>query len=580
MRGFWGHGFVTSVLPTLTLLLTISGCTGNLQGDGSDADTGKAPPPPGDVKLDDLDEVNPESLPDGVPPGSRVLRLGYAEYDRTLSDLLHLDVNVSSLFPAEPPGLGAYEDASQRAVNERLLVEYSRAAEELAERLVTTPDAFAASVGCAEATNECRDSFIDRFGLRAYRRPLTDAERLRLVTLFDQGAELVASGDALRDGVQLVVEAVLQSPKFLYRIEEGRGAANAEPGAVGVRLTDYEVASRLSYLLWGTLPDDELLAAAAAGELSTPEGIELHARRLAEDPRISVRVLDFHERWMQLNDLRSVEKDNAVFPGFTPELVDAMRAETRRFVEAVTLEENGAVLDLLTAPFSYVDADLAALYGLSGSFGAELQRVDLPAESGRMGLLTQPAFLTGHSSSSTRTSPILRGVFILDRLACQHVPPPPPGAEMEEPDEPAPDDLRTTRDFFAWKTSMPECASCHRIINPVGFGFEQFDGIGQFRTSDNDAPVDSSGSLQIGDHTIDFDGARDLILGLSELGQVRACYATHWLTYFYGRSETEADLRTLASGTQNLASAGYGVRDLLVDMTRGAAFSHLPPLSE
>jgi hypothetical protein len=532
--------------------------------------------PPSSIGLDDLDVVDPESLPDGVPAGSRVLRLSYDEYDRTLSDLLHLEVHVSELFPAEPPGLGVYEAADRRSVNERLLTEFGRAAQELAERLVNDAEAFSATVGCADASAACRDGFIDRFGIRAYRRPLSDAEHARFVTLYEEAAELLASGDALRDGVQLVVEAILQSPKFLYRVEAGSGVEDDH----GVRLSDHEIASRLSYLLWGTMPDAELLSAADAGELSTPEGRELQVRRLVDDARVATRVLDFHERWIQLGDLRSVQKDAEVFPEITPELLGSMEAETRRFIESVTLEENGAIVELLTAPYSYVDAGLATLYGLSGSFGNELERADWPADSARVGLLTQASFLNGHSSSSTGTSPILRGVFVLDRLACQHVPPPPPGAEMKEPDAPAPEGMKTTRDFFAWKTSMPECATCHSIINPVGFGFEQFDGIGRFRSSENDAPVDSSGTVRIGAHELDFESARELVTALAELGQVRACYAKNWLAYFYGREETEGDLRILARTTQNLRGGGYGVRDLLAEVTAGAAFTHLPKISE
>jgi hypothetical protein len=257
-----------------------------------------------------------------------------------------------------------------------------------------------------------------------------------------------------------------------------------------------------------------------------------------------------------------------------------MKAETRRFVEAVTLEESGAIRALLTAPIAFVDDKLAPLYGLSGSFGSDLSRVELPANGERKGLLTQAAFLTGHSSASTRTSPILRGVFVLQRLACQDIPPPPPGAEMMAPEEPPAMELLTTRQYFEWKTSMSACSTCHKRINPTGFAFESFDAIGALRTSENGAPIDTTGAVSIGSDELTFQTTGEFVDALAGLAQTRACYARHWVRYAYGRDETEGDSRTLASLTQELAKGDFGVRDLLLGITRGAAFTHLPPITE
>jgi hypothetical protein len=563
------------------LALLSAGCEGILGNDNPDEE-GERPgnsEKPGDdenpVKIDDLDVVDPETLPDGVAPASRFVRLGYSEYDRTVADLLHLEGNWSAVFPAEPPTLGSYDGIANRAVIERLFNEFRAVAIETAEEVVTTPDVYAKVVGCSDSTPACRDSFIEGFGTRAYRRPLTDSERARWVTLFDSAGDLVASGDAFRDGVQMVIESALQSPNFLYRIEQGTGV----PDETGVPLTGYEIASRLSYLFVGTMPDDELLEAAQSGALETRDGIASQARRLAESPAASARVRDFHARWIQLGELDTVGKSTEAFPKFSQELLDSMREETLSFVESVTLEENGAVVELLTAPHTMVNAQLADLYQLPGSFGETFQRADLPTESGRLGLLTQGAFLTGHSSNSTSTSPILRGVFLLKRLACQEIPAPPPGAELQEPDGPRPD-IRTTRELFTWKTSQNGCSQCHSVINPVGFAFEQFDGIGQFRTTENGVAVDSTGVLELGPDTIEFNTAAELIRGLADLGRVRGCYAQNWLTYFYGRQEAATDGRVMARMTQGMKAGDYGVRDILVTITEGAAFTHLPPISE
>jgi hypothetical protein len=517
-------------------------------------------------------DVDPSTAADGVPVASRVLRLSYSDYDRTLSALLHQPVSLSGNFPAEQPNLGPYEDLGARRVNESLHNEFVRAAETLAAQLVSNSTAFAQVVGCTTADAQCRDSFIDSFGQRAFRKPLSETDKTRYRALFDRGPELIQSGDALKDGVQLVVEAMLQSPKFLYRVEVGEGTSDGQ----GVPLTDYEVATRLSYLFWGTLPDAELFQAAASGQLSNAAGIAAQAKRLVASPTVVQRVRDFHERWLQVEDLRTVSKDATQFPQFTPALVAAMAEETHRFVEEVTLTQNGAVRALLTAPIGFVNADLARVYGLSGTFGPELRRVEFDGNTERLGLLTQGTFLSSHSSASNRTSPILRGVFVLRRLACQEILPPPPGAEMQEPAQPPAQPLRTTREYFTWKTSMAQCAGCHTRINPVGFGFEKFDSIGQFRTAEGDAAVDATGTLALPDSKLTFEGARQLITELAGLPSVRACYAKNWLQYAYSRSETPLDLRTLALAARELARDDYGVRDLMVALTQSAAFSHLP----
>ncbi len=553
------------------------GCTAELDGEmqpSENGGSGSAPNTDTPVDLDDLTAVDPETLPDGVPSASRVLRLSYDDYDRTVSDLLGIPVDASDLFPAEAPNLGPYEAPGERLVTERFLAELALSAEELASQLTADATAYQNLVECSPSDPGCRDAFLANFGLRAYRRPLTAEETSRLQALFDSGAELIASGDGFRDGVQLVVEAVLQSAKFLYRVEAGADASDE----AGELLTGYEIASRLSYLFWGTMPDAELLAAAESGELSTEEGIVAQAERLAESSRLSDRVLDFHRRWIQLEGLAAAEKDPQLYPEFGPELLASMRAEVERFVEETTVANDGAILELLTSNVTYVDDRLAELYGLPGTFSSELVPASLPADSGRLGLLTQAAFLTGHSSASTRTSPILRGVFLMDRILCEDIPPPPPGAAMEEPSEMPSFEIQTTRQYFEWKTSMPACASCHTRINPAGFAFEAFDGIGRPRPTENGAAVDPTGTLVVGENTLTIASADDLISQLATLPRVRSCYAKNWLEFAYGRETTASDQRTLGRAARDLETPGGGIRTLLVELTRGAAFNHLPPI--
>lgn len=542
-------------------------------GTATGGSSGVAPQP---VDIDDVLGVDPQQLPDGVPSNGRVLRLSYDEYDRVLTALLHLPVTESRNFPAEEASLGPYVGYDALRMNERLLAELERSATALAARVVGTPEAYSAVVGCQPAANGCRDQFIDDFGLRALRRPLSDSERARYRALFDRGAELVASGDAFRDGVQLTLEALLQSPKLLYRVEVGSGSSDAH----GVRLTGFELATRLAFMLTGSTPDAELLAAARAGVLDAPAGVAEQARRLVADPAFGERVLSFHARWMQLEELASLAKDPIAFPSFSPALVSSMRQEAERFIRTVTLEGNGAVSELLASRFGFADQNLAPLYGLSGNFGSELVRVEHAPESGRIGLFTQAAFLAGHSSSSSGTSPILRGVFLLRRLACSNIPDPPAGAQNQDPPGEPGSELRTTRDYFAWKTSMAACAGCHALINPTGFAFEHFDGLGQWRSEERGAPIDAAGTLRLGSKQLSFSSASELLEQLAQEPQVQACYAKNWLQFSYGRREDQADLRALGLATQALQGGAFSLRDLAVALTERPAFNHLPPKAE
>lgn len=580
-------------LPSLASCLVAFawGCQGNISGSlndggpngnssagsaptGSAGTAGTGSSTPGDVGA--IVGVDPQQLPDGVPANTRVSRLSYEEYDRAMSDLLHLPVTESTNFPAEQASLGPYVGYEALRVDDRLYTELQRSATSLAARVVGANDAYTAVVGCVPTSAGCRDQFIDGFGTRAFRRPLTSSEQTRYRALFDRGAELVASGDAFRDGVQLVIEAMLQSPKLLYRAEVGDGTMDAQ----GVKLSGYELAARLSFMLAGTSPDDQLLAAAKAGTLATADGITTQARRLVGAAGFEQRALSFHERWMQLDELASLAKDTTTFPNFSPDLVNSMRGEADRFLKAVTLEGSGTISALLTSRFGFVDQRLAPLYGLSGNFGADLSRVDYAADSRRLGLFTQAAFLSGHSSSSSGTSPILRGVFMLRRIACVNIPDPPPGAAMQKPATDPATPIKTTREYFAWKTSMDACKGCHTRINPTGFAFEHFDGLGQWRDTDHDEPVDSSGTLDLGTKQLTFRDAGELLQALSAEPQVQACYAKNWLQFAYGRVDAQADQRALALAAQKLVAGTFSIRDLAVALTERPAFNHLPPKAE
>lgn len=531
---------------------------------------GTRDPSPATPATTTSDGAGPEPITgDAVPETSRLLRLSHQQFDRVLSDLLGMQVAVSRDFPEEVPTLDGYFEEAALTVNDRLKTELTGTAERLSASLIATATAYRTVVGCDTVDTACRDAFVSRFIERAYRRPPTAAERAAYVSLFDRGPELFGSGDDFRDGVQLVVEAALQSPHFLYRVEVGSG----ETDNFGTRLTPHELASRLSFLFWGTMPDDALFAAANDGSLATAAGFEAQLQRVAADERVAERSIDFHERWLQLASLAGSSKDAALYPFYDANLVASMREEARLFINAVTIEESGGIIELLTAPYGFVDVNLNAIYGFDGAFDAAFTRVDYPTPTPRGGLLTQAAFLTGHSSSATTTSPILRGTFVLRRLACLDIPEPPANAVSQMPPPPAQPPV-TTRDLFTWKTSMTECSGCHTLINPVGFAFEEFDAVGRHRTEENGAPVDASGQLSA-PQALNFNGAKDLSAQLATLPETAACYASNWLEYAYARPATDADRATLADLQHSLSAPGFGAKQMLLRLARSAAFTHI-----
>jgi len=516
---------------------------------------------------------DPGTLENGVPYGTRLQRLTHAEYERTVTDLLGVGEGSSGEFLDDPSFSGFDNNADGLRVAGRLGRDYRRAAEALAREVVGSEELLARALPCDDPSVECATEFVTSFGLRAFRRPLREAEIARYVALFAEGPELVQSGAALADGALLVIETMLQSPNFLYRGE----LSTEEDGEGFIPLNDYEIASRLSYMLTASMPDAELFRAAAAGELTTSEGIRAQAERLAASAAIRPRVLDFHEQWLDLKAYRELSKDAELFPDFSPDLADDYIGEARRFVEHVTLDEGRGLVSLLSAPYGFVNQRTAPFYGLDvNEFGDEFSLVEF-ADKERAGILTGLGFLSAHAYT-TDTSPIHRGVFVLRRILCEAIPDPPGGIDLTLPE--TTDEIVTTRDQVEVHTAAPVCATCHSLINPIGFAFEGFDAVGAARDSDNGAPLDTAGSVELSTGTLEFSGALDLILQLSESESVRGCYAKQWLRYAYARAEAVSDAQTLAALAEHLADDAYSVRELLVELTRPRAFTHRAPTEQ
>jgi hypothetical protein len=503
-------------------------------------------------------------------------RLTRTEYARTVQDLLGPGAVDVSALPPDEQALGFDNNADVMSTSDLLVEQYDQLAEQagdwvashLATLATATSGTFAASAACASAPSAdaaCADILIAAFGRRAWRHPLSAEEAGDLAAVFAGGN---ADG-GFGEGMARVVAVALQSPQFLYRVEVGGAPASDLPGAVA--LTSSELASRLSYLLLGSLPDDGLLEAAEADRLSSADGLAAEARRLLGDARAHAVVTRFHGEWLGLDGLDTIDKDPVIYPAFDDGLRAGFRAESERFVDEVVWNGPGTLTALLGSNVTFVDAGLAAFYGVPAPAvtGTGLGRVVLDGRQ-RAGFLTEGAILAVHAKPN-QSSPVHRGRFVREQLFCTTPPPPPANVAIRPPSL---DPRKTTRERFAEHTADPFCATCHTQLDPIGFGFEHYDGIGHWRDSESGLPVDGSGLLTGTDVDGPFDGAPALAAQLAASAEVRRCYATEWFRFAYGRGETTADACTLAELAGAFDAAGGDVRSLMVALTQTDAFRY------
>ncbi|MEM9458205.1 MAG: DUF1588 domain-containing protein [Myxococcota bacterium] len=496
-------------------------------------------------------------------------RLTRAQYDNAIRDLLGFDDAPADAFTPDEK-IGPFTSNSVSPVGTLQLEQYMRAAEELATRAVQ--EDLDGRLGCAvpdagqgwPESSTCLDDFIRDFGSRVYRRPLDQDERERYRLMYQGAAQTT---DDPRDGLRVVIQGMLQSPFFLYHVEQGQPA---EADGEIVALTDYEVASRLSFLLWNTIPDDELRSSAEAGALGTADAVEQQVVRMLEDPRAREGIAGFHEQWLEIEDLASTGKHPDVFPQYDEALAAAMLEETVEFAYRTLTEGDGRLEMLLRGSHTYTeDPALLALYG------AELPADHTPGEpialdpSQRGGLLTHASVLASHAHTD-QTSPVHRGVFVRQNLLCHILPSPPPDVDDTPPD---PDPNATTRERFAEHTEDPTCAACHDLIDPIGFAFEHYDGIGAYRTQENGTEIDASGEL-VATEDIDgpFVGVHELSERLLGSAQVQQCVSRQWFRFAFGRVESDADQCSLETVDEAFVASGYHVPTLIGALVRSDAF--------
>jgi hypothetical protein len=407
----------------------------------------------------------------------------------------------------------------------------------------------------------CARQIISRLGADAYRRPLTATELERLIPFYEQGA---AKG-GFEQGVRSALETILASPHFIFRLE--KAPTDARSGGT-YRVADIDLASRLSFFLWGLPPDKELIAAAQRRELSTAAGLEKQARRMLADPRSEALASRFAAQWLRLQDVEKVRPDPNFYPNFDENLAEAMRTETKMFFESLVREDR-SLLDLLTADYTFVNERLARHYGLQGVVGREFRRVSYP-DSTRRGILGQGSMLV-QTSLANRTSPVLRGKWVMEVLMGTPPPPPPPNVpDLEAAGEAKEGRLLTTRERMEIHRANATCNSCHRFMDPIGLALDNFDVTARWRVRENGMPLDTTGDF--------YDGTKvtslaELVTALLKRPQpLMRNFAENLMAYGLGRRVEYYDQPAIRAIAKQAEASNYKISSFILGVVKSDAF--------
>ncbi|MEP6537324.1 MAG: DUF1592 domain-containing protein [Bryobacteraceae bacterium] len=507
-------------------------------------------------------EMEDSGTGEGEPQDPALRRLTHSQYNHTVRDLLGDQTNPANQFPPEDFVNGFRNQSRGQSLSPLLIEAYSAAAERLARSAFRGGDMHGL-IPC-KASAPCRTRFVREFGLKAFRRPLDPGEQKRYEALMAQESDFLK-------GAQLVVEAMLQSPNFLFRLD-----ATPDP-----KLKPWGTANRLSYALWDTMPDAELLAAAARGDLSTRDGVEKQTRRMLASPHAHEAINDFISQWLRFDRLLTASKDRRKFPLYTRETAIAMTEETRTFASDLIWNDRN-FMTLFTADYGFVSPELASIYGVPAP-AKEFDRVSFPASSERAGILGQGLFLA-LTAKPDDSSPTARGLFVREQFLCQHVPDPPAGVNTNLPPvtEAKP---QTNRDRMSEHAMNPSCVTCHRLIDPIGFGLEKFDAVGarreklelQFRVRGEkpgkDAPpkvvdleINSVGNVA-GIPNSQFSSPAQLGTILAKSPQCQECVVKQYFRYTSGRMEGPADRPVILKALEDFRNSQFRFRELVVSLT-------------
>lgn len=498
-------------------------------------------------------------------------RLTMTEFKNTLRDLIGIDGNFGDLALADDKGTTTGFTVGAEFVQAADASKFYNAVEKLT---ATLPEKLAGILpkSCNLADNgqqdACVGEFIDNFGLRAYRRPVTTEEKADLVALYGsmRGAE---GGATFAEAMANMVRAMIQSPQFLYRWELGELAT--KDGSL-VKYNNYEIASRLSYFLWTSMPDDKLFDAAKNNRLNDLQTIANESRRMLADNRAKNTIRNFHLQWLGIEGMDTLPKDPS-FKDYNQEVGKAFIEETVTFANNILWGDKatGKVQDLLTSSTSYIDGRVGKIYGANAT-GTEMKPVQLdPAQ--RAGILTHGSFLGAHADGDF-SHPVKRGVHVLRHIMCNPIPDPPKTLEIPTLPEPKPG--VTTRERFEEHVKAgPTCSGCHDVIDPIGFAFEHYDAVGGFRTMEENKPIKAGGSTTLASgKKIDFKDGVDFAKKLAEEPEVRSCVAKHWVRYLLRREEVKEETGSIDAIVKAFESSQWDMREMLVATTTTRAFTH------
>lgn len=494
---------------------------------------------PVETKPSGLVYFNPYSMEEFrlvLPAGDHVFRVGFVNDD----------------FVGTLTGKEAYNNKKNKFLDSITFVgPYPAKVERASRRKILACDP---NTGAA-----CVEKIVSGLARRAYRRPVTRPEIASLMRFVSMAK---ADGQNVEQGIQLAIQAMLVSPHFLFRIE--RDPDPNDPARVH-RISNFEMASRLSYFLWSSMPDDELLTLAETGKLGTPVVLEAQVKRLLADPRSAALADNFAGQWLETRNLDSVKPDPQKFPEWGPELREAMKTETRLFFESM-LRDNKPLGEFLDARYTFLNERLAAHYGIAGVKGPDFRKVELTTEQ-RGGILSHASVLTV-SSYPTRTSPVIRGKYVLQNIL--GVPPPAPPPDVPALDETSVGNAGSLRQQMEKHRTNAVCASCHQRMDTLGFGLENYDATGKWRAMDGKFPIDASGTLPSGKG---FATPAELrVLLKDDLPEFARCVTEKMLTYALGRGLERYDKKTVTGITRKLAESGYRFQTLVHEVVGSLPF--------
>lgn len=505
-------------------------------------------------------------------PGS-FRRLTTSAFRNSLEDLLGGPVSLGETEP-DSWAVGGLPtvSAAEVAISPRGVELYQVAIEAAVDELFADTQRRDAVLGCQPTTVDdpaCFQSFVATFGRRAFRQPLTTAQVDRYTALVGEAANVLGDAHA---GMKAGMVGLLTSPYFLYRIERGEPTSSGE--SEHWQYTSHEAASRLSYFLTNSTPDEQLLDAADRGELQTAEELRAHAERLLDSEAGRESVGNFAAELFQLPLIESRAKDPGLFPDYTETLQSAMAAEVPAMLQAIVFDRRESALELFTTQSTFVNDELAALYGIPGPNAApgSLGPVELPSDGLRAGLLGTAGILSLFANQK-EGSPTLRGKFVREAILCQEMPPPPANVSTILPDPPA-GVAYTKRELLELHMAEPTCATCHALLDPIGLTMENFDAIGKFREMDEGQEIDVAGDLS----GVPFNGPVQLGRLLADMPETAACLATHMYRYATGHVENSAERDTVLADLITLFQAnGYDLRDLMLEIVSTDGFRFVAP---